>query len=357
MDSSVAAQNPAMLSLLQNRLDSLVGQSSGYIESLPTSVRRRLNALQNLQDKHGAIEADFREEVLALEKKYLTRYQPLYDERKSIISGEVEPTDELCKREEEEESKEAIKDETEEKKEEAVVSGVPEFWLTCFKNQSILSEAITEKDEEALKHLQDIKVTYLDGNPGFKLDFYFESNPYFTDSVLSKTYFLENSPETTYGDVMYDHAEGCEIHWKDGKDLSVTVEIKKQRHKGTNKTRTVKKTVPADTFFQFFAPPKAPVEGEETDEEELQELDAKLEHDYEIGEIIKEKIVPHAVDWFTGRALEFEDPEFDEDDMGDWSGEEDEDDDEEEDDDEDGDNAAEGEQAAGGEKPQECKQQ
>lgn len=39
----------------------------------------------------------------------------------------------------------------------------------------------------------------------------------------------------------------------------------------------------------------------------MDELEGKLEMDYEIGEIIKEKLVPHAIDWFTGRALEHED--------------------------------------------------
>lgn len=42
-------QNPAMLGLLQNKLDSLVGAPSDYIASLPAVVKKRLNALKNLQ--------------------------------------------------------------------------------------------------------------------------------------------------------------------------------------------------------------------------------------------------------------------------------------------------------------------
>ncbi|KAI9004243.1 hypothetical protein BC832DRAFT_79639 [Gaertneriomyces semiglobifer] len=324
------------------------------LASLGADVKRRLNALQNLQDKQALIEAEFRKELLELEKKYHGKYQPLYEERTAIVKGDKEPSDEECERpaaDEEEEPKEAAE---EEKKDAAPVKGVPEFWLTAMKNNMRLDDRITDKDADALKFLTDIKVHYLDNNPGFKLEFYFDENPFFTDAVLTKSYFLEFSPEASFGDnLMYDHAEGSQIHWKEGQDLSVTVEIKKQRHKGTNKTRTVKKTVPAETFFRFFSPPKAPSEDEEVDEDELEDLDAMLEDDYEIGELFKEKIVPHAVDWFTGKALEYEEDE--EGGMDEWYGGESDDDDM---DDDDEDNAAEGEEgAASTEKPPECKQQ
>ncbi|KAJ3050325.1 hypothetical protein HK097_008707 [Rhizophlyctis rosea] len=346
-------QNPAVLGAIQGRLNSLIGHSSGYVESLPAEVQRRLNALKNLQDKHTAIEAKFREEILALEKKYLTQYQPLYEKRAEIVTGKTEPSDEESHREPDEDEDvpepkiQEIKDEPAEP-----VKGIPEFWLTIFKNNPTISETVTDKDEVVLKSLTDIKVSYLPDNPGFKLEFFFDNNEYFTDKVLTKTYFLSNSPDAAYGDVVYDHAEGCDIHWAEGKDLTVTVEIKKQRHKGTNKTRTIKKTVPAETFFQFFKPPKPPADEDDADEEELHELDAKLEADYEVGEIIKEKLIPRAIDWFTGKALEYEEGEYDEDEMGEWF---DGDDDDEEDDDDDDDEGGEGQ--ASTEKPPECKQQ
>jgi nucleosome assembly protein 1-like 1 len=47
--------------------------------------------------------------------------------------------------------------------------------------------------------------------------------------------------------------------------------------------------------------------------EELDELEEKLEMDYQIGEDIKEKIIPKAVDYFTGKALEYDMMEEDED--------------------------------------------
>merc|ERR1712014_479452 len=93
---------------------------------------------------------------------------------------------------------------------------------------------------------------------------------------LTKTYYYQE--ENGYGgDFIYDHAEGDKIEWKAGKDLTVKVESKKQRNKDT-----------------------------------------------------KEKLIPRAIDWFTGEALQFEQgfDDFDEDEFEDEDDEDDEDEDE-----------------------------
>lgn len=46
--------------------------------------------------------------------------------------------------------------------------------------------------------------------------------------------------------------EGTEINWKEGKDITKKTVTKKQKNKKTGKTRTVTKTVDADSFFTFF---------------------------------------------------------------------------------------------------------
>ena len=43
--------------------------------------------------------------------------------------------------------------------------GVPEFWLTIFKNVDMLSDMVQDHDEPILKHLQDIKVKFSQSNP------------------------------------------------------------------------------------------------------------------------------------------------------------------------------------------------
>jgi nucleosome assembly protein 1-like 1 len=108
----------------------------------------------------------------------------------------------------------------------------------------------------------------------------------------------------------------------------------------TKQTRIVKKTVPTESFFNFFSPPKAPTDDDD-DEDAASDIEERLELDYQLGEDIKEKLIPRAIDWFTGEALAYEELEdldedgFDdeeEDDEDDLSDDRDEDEDESEED-------------------------
>ncbi|KAK1997066.1 nucleosome assembly protein [Colletotrichum falcatum] len=326
--ASIFAQNPKLVQMIQGRLGSLVGRSSGYIESLPPQVRRRVAGLKGIQKEHSKLEAEFQEEVLQLEKKYFAKFTPLYEKRAKIVNGGSEPSEEEIKAgeeddEEDDETNDAEKTDKADKSAESPesVSGIPEFWLSAMKNQISLAEMITDRDEVALKHLVDIRMEYLD-KPGFRLIFEFAENEFFTNKTITKTYFYQN--ESGYGgDFIYDHAEGDKIEWKEGKDLTVRVESKKQRNKNTKQTRIVKKTVPTESFFNFFSPPQAPAD---EDDDAASDIEERLELDYQLGEDIKEKLIPRAIDWFTGEALAFE--ELDDDDLeGDYDDEDDEDDD------------------------------
>jgi len=336
--------------MIQGKLGSLVGRSSGYVESLPTLVRRRVAGLKGVQKEHSKLEAEFQEEVLELEKKYFAKFTPLYQKRATIVNGVAEPTAEEIKAGEEDEEEQGDAEPTETSEEPSDVKGIPEFWLSAMKNQVSLAEMITDRDEAALKDLTDVRMEYLD-KPGFRLIFEFAENDFFTNKTITKTYFYQN--ESGYGgDFIYDHAEGDKIDWKTGKDLTVRIESKKQRNKNTKQTRVVKKTVPTESFFNFFSPPKAPTD--EDDDDAASDIEERLELDYQLGEDIKEKLIPRAIDWFTGEALQFEELD-DEMEEGDFEDEDDEEDDLSENDDEeesdDDDDAAKPKQEAA-----ECKQ-
>ena len=234
--ASIFAQNPQLVQMIQGRLGTLIGRSSGYIESLPTPVRRRVAGLRAVQQEHSKLEAEFQEEVLQLEKKYFAKFTPLYEKRASIVNGKSEPTEEEVKAGDQDDGQlqgEAESADSAPKQEAADdVSGIPEFWLSAMKNQVTLAEMITDRDETALKHLTDVRMEYLD-KPGFRLIFEFSENEYFTNRLITKTYFYQN--ESGYGgDFIYDHAEGDKIDWHPGKDLTVRVESKKQRNKSTS---------------------------------------------------------------------------------------------------------------------------
>lgn len=224
---------------MQNKLDSLVGRPSGYIESLPPTIQRRVAGLKGVQKDHAKLEAQFQEEVLELEKKYFAKFTPLYEKRAKIVNGKLEPTEEEVAAgktaEEQEESEEQKAERLDTSGEEAAkkipddAPGIPEFWLSAMKNQITLAELITDRDESALKYLSDIRMEYLD-RPGFRLIFDFAENEFFTNKTLSKTYFYQE--DTGYGgDFIYDHAEGENIEWKPNQDLTVRTESKKQRNK------------------------------------------------------------------------------------------------------------------------------
>ncbi|KAH8632960.1 putative nucleosome assembly protein [Alternaria alternata] len=226
------AANPALVAMMQNKLGSLVGRSSGYIESLPASVRRRVAGLKGVQKEHSKLEAEFQEEVLQLEKKYFAKFTPLYQTRAKIVNGNEEPSEDQVKVGEQQDEDDEDEDQPEpelNKDEGKDVKGIPEFWLSAMKNQISLAEMITDRDEAALKHLTDIRMEYLD-RPGFRLIFEFEDNEFFTNKTITKTYFYQE--ENGYGgDFIYDHAEGDKVDWKAGKDLTVRIESKKQRNK------------------------------------------------------------------------------------------------------------------------------
>ncbi|KAF8266399.1 hypothetical protein EI94DRAFT_1585649 [Lactarius quietus] len=326
----------AMLGLVQGKLAGLLGKSSGYIESLPHGVKETVKALKGVQVKQSELQNQYKRECLELEKKashlcswsffypfcliYLELTKPLYARRHALVHANSEPTAEeleagatQCAKDHPDDNPFAVPPSTK-------PDAVPEFWLTVLRNHVGLSELITDRDAGALKHLNDLRIEYLPSSepkPGFKLIFEFLQNEYFENDVLEKTYVYRE--EVGYsGDFVYDRAIGTEIKWKEEKDLTKEFEIKKQRNKNTNRTRLVRKAHPAESFFNFFSPPVAPseeaIEEGEIGEDELDELEEKLEIDYQIGEDIKEKIIPRAVDYFTGKALEYDVFSEDEDD-------------------------------------------
>ncbi|KAK9074993.1 hypothetical protein SSX86_003312 [Deinandra increscens subsp. villosa] len=152
-----------------DKLQNLARQHSDFLENLSPVVRKRVEVLREIQSEHDELEAKFFEERAALEAKYQKLYAPLYSKRYDIVNGvEVGVNDE------------SPMDADDKSKEE---KGVPNFWLNAMKNNEILAEEISERDEEALKYLKDIKRCRIDDPKGFKLDFFFDSNPFFKNSV------------------------------------------------------------------------------------------------------------------------------------------------------------------------------
>jgi len=361
--SSQLLKNPEVLAALQGKLGSIVGTPSGYIQALPAPVKRRIKALKKLQLEATKIEAEFYKELHLLECKYHTSYLPYHEKRKTILLGQYEPTDEESiwpsdDEKDEDELSEDMKQKANldsEKKGEIPdmdenTKGIPEFWLTVFKNVEMLAEMVQDNDEPILRHLEDITLKLLESDPmGFVLEFHFSSNEYFTNTCLTKHYEMkctpdEEDPFSFEGPEIFK-CKGCTIDWKKGKNVTVKVIKKKQKHKSRGAVRTVTKTVQNDSFFNFFNPPTVPDDPEAELDEDTQAI---LTADFEIGHYFRERIIPRAVLYFTGEALE-------EDDFEEEEGEEGEEGEDEDEDEEDPDYDPKKDKKA--ENPAECKQQ
>ncbi|KAK4432863.1 Nucleosome assembly protein 1 [Sesamum alatum] len=342
-----------LVNALKNKLQDLAGKHSDVLENLSPNVRKRVDALREIQTQHDDLEAKFFEERAALEAKYQKLYQPLYTKRYEIVNGEVEVEGGIN---DVEATNQADKDE----------KGVPDFWLTAMKNNEVLAEEISERDEAALKFLKDIKWSRIDNPKGFKLEFFFDTNPFFKNSVLTKTYHMIDEDEP-----ILEKAIGTEIEWYPGKCLTQKI-LKKKPKKGSKNAKPITKTEQCESFFNFFSPPQVPDEDDDIDEDAAEELQNLMEQDYDVGSTIRDKIIPHAVSWFTGEAAqeEYGDIEDDDDDLDEEDeedDEEDEDEDEEDDDDDEDEDESKtrkkksGRAPAGdgpqGERPPECKQQ
>ncbi|TMW90451.1 hypothetical protein EJD97_015680 [Solanum chilense] len=357
-----AGDRADLVNVLKNKLQDLTGKHTNLLENLSPNVRKRVEVLREIQSQHDELEAKFFEERAALEAKYQKLYQPLYTKRFDIVNGVVEVDGAVT---------EAAADQEEDK--DAEGKGVPDFWFTAMKNNEVLAEEISERDEGALKFLKDIKWTRIENPKGFKLEFFFDTNPYFKNTVLTKTYHMIDEDEP-----ILEKAIGTEIEWYPGKCLTQKI-LKKKPKKGSKNAKPIMKTEQCESFFNFFSPPQVPEDEEDIDEDAAEELQGLMEQDYDIGSTIRDKIIPHAVSWFTGEAaeddfadLEDEDDE-DDDEVDDEEDEEDEDDDEDDEDDEDEDDSSTKKKSSSaarkkigrahaadgpaGERPPECKQQ
>ena len=118
----------------------------------------------------------------------------------------------------------------------AADGGVPKFWLGALQNNMITAEEIQPHDEEPLSYLTDIKASSKlgGGQKGFQLAFVFKPNPYFEETMLTKTYLMDPDDD----DECLTKAVGTDITWKDGKNITVKTVEKKQKKKG--KVRTLK---------------------------------------------------------------------------------------------------------------------
>jgi hypothetical protein len=285
----------------------------GYSQNLAETsqpVRKRIRALKKLQIESINVESKFYQRVHEIEKEFQPLFEEIHKKRAAIVKGEHEPTDEEC------EAKlvhDLGEDELKKLEDAAPVEGtptkgIPDFWYYALNNVGQIGDMIRDYDVPILKHLTEISSEIHSDPDGFTLRFHFEPNQYFSNTVIEKYYKLQLTPDAEdpfdYDGPMVTATKGTKIDWKPEMNVTQKV-VKKKQKKGSGAGRFITKTVKTDSFFNFFDPPVTEMT------EELDETESEtLRSDFEIGQIIRDQIIPRAVLFFTGEAADEDDFDF-----------------------------------------------
>ncbi|XP_073814985.1 milkah [Musca autumnalis] len=209
------------------------------------------------------LDVELQQGIYNLEKSFETKHDEIYDKRLKILEN-------FKKRNQGGDPNE--------------MGNLNNFWLKVLK--ASYTEFISKRDEKILVFLNDIRCKlYNEPSVKFILEFYFEPNDYFSNRILTKTYFLNCLPDPddpfSYDGAEIYKCEGCKIDWK-------TPEKKEE-----NKSFT--------SFFDFFEPPTLP---ENQNDPIYADVNAILQNDFELGFYLKERVIPKAVLFFTGEVAD-----------------------------------------------------
>ncbi|XP_072792726.1 protein SET isoform X1 [Taeniopygia guttata] len=230
----------------------LSGGGSSSSSRRKKEQQEAIEHIDEVQNEIDRLNEQASEEILKVEQKYNKLRQPFFQKRSELIAK------------------------------------IPNFWVTTFVNHPQVSALLGEEDEEALHYLTRVEVTeFEDIKSGYRIDFYFDENPYFENKVLSKEFHLNESGDPS--------SKSTEIKWKSGKDLT------KRSSQTQNKASRKRQHEEPESFFTWF-----------TDHS-----DAGAD---ELGEVIKDDIWPNPLQYYLVPDMDDEEGE----------GEEDDDDDEEE---------------------------
>merc|ERR1719187_38212 len=202
-------------------------------------TQKALEEIDGCQNEIDAMNEKASEEILKVEQKYNQLRRPFFDKRNDIIKR------------------------------------IPKFWLTAFINHPQISAIIEEDEEDALQFLNKLEVEeFEDIKSGYRIKFYFDSNPYFENDVLSKEFQLGSSGDPT--------SSSTEIKWKEGYDLTAKASQRAALAKGSRKRQLENRT-----FFLWFC----------------DNLDPSAD---DVAEVIKDDMWPNPLQYFLVPDIEVE---------------------------------------------------
>ncbi|XP_062944088.1 protein SET-like [Cynocephalus volans] len=150
--------------------------TSLYFPKKEKEQQEAIEHIDEIQNETDRLNEQASEEILKVEKKYNKLHQPFFQKRSELMAK------------------------------------ILNFGVTTFVNHPQVSALFGEEDEEALHYLTRAEVTeFEDIKSGYRIDFYFDENPYFGNKVRYKQFHLNESGDPS--------SKSTEIKWKSGKDL------------------------------------------------------------------------------------------------------------------------------------------
>ena len=226
-----------------------------------------LTSCNKLQQQHLQLETDLEQEIENLKQTYHAKFDKIYKERK-----------------------------------EAVSTKIPGFWLKVLKS-TVTASLIEPCDEELLKHCVDITKQYL--HDGFCLKFEFSENKFIKNKFLQKRFIYQKNPKKPE-DLTEEEVETGGLLTYERLDQLETTSGKIDWE--TNFTMVDDK--PIESFFFFFQNDEREFASIRMSEEKYgvnlkkEEIDtlrgALTNADFQIGEQIRDELIPNAVFFYMG---------------------------------------------------------
>jgi len=255
-------------------------------------THKALEEIDSIQNEIDGLNEKASEEILKVEQKYNKLRKPLFESRNELIRK------------------------------------IPDFWVLAFTNHPQLSSLIDEDEEEVFHYMTKLEVEeFEDIKSGYRINFHFGENPYFTNQILTKEFHLGSSGDPS--------SSATAVDWKSEQELGQKWLARAQQNgaAAANPADKNSRKRPHDdlsrTFFGWFSDALDPT----TDE---------------IAEVIKDDMWPNPLQYFLVHENgndEF-DSEDDDENVVEIVGEGEEDDDEDDDDDEEGEGGEDGSQGA-----------
>ena len=176
---------------------------------------------------------NYKPEYVILRNKYELKYFDIYQKIIDIAMGSKLP-DELILLSKEELEKYNINESSEEKK------PIEKFFVKAIRNANFFP--YNKKDGNILEYLINIKFVPLENKVDFRVEYYFDKNPFMENELLTKTYYFNLKNERLI------KSDFCEIKWKD-KDSDPTKKLKIKKKSGKKTQTSLENT---ESFFNMF---------------------------------------------------------------------------------------------------------